>query len=137
YPLTLSVDDLGQGFDLHVLSRQGMGAERIADWMLNAIAQLVLALEQGLPEPLQSLSILHATERERLLIGFNASALSVPQDLTVHAQVEARAVSSPHAHAVVQGAEVLTYAELNRRANQLAHYLIELGVQPDERVALC
>ena len=33
--------------------------------------------------------------------------------------------------------EELSYAELNRRANQLAHYLRELGVRPDTRVAIC
>ncbi|RMP51671.1 Amino acid adenylation, partial [Pseudomonas syringae pv. atrofaciens] len=31
----------------------------------------------------------------------------------------------------------LTYGELNARANRLAHYLIGLGIQPDDRVAIC
>ncbi|WP_152974565.1 AMP-binding protein, partial [Pseudomonas asplenii] len=31
----------------------------------------------------------------------------------------------------------LTYAELNRQANQLAHHLLGLGVQPDDRIAIC
>ena len=39
--------------------------------------------------------------------------------------------------AVVFEEQQLTYAELNARANQLAHYLRELGVRPDERVAIC
>ncbi|WP_122869898.1 non-ribosomal peptide synthetase, partial [Pseudomonas viridiflava] len=137
YPLTLSVDDLGEGFDLHVLARHGMGAERIAGWMNNAVTQLVQALEQGLPEPLESLSILETAERERVLTAFNASARSFAEGLTVHAQVESCAASDPQAQAVVQGDEVLTYAELNQRANRLAHHLISLGVKPDERVALC
>ncbi|SHM55254.1 amino acid adenylation domain-containing protein [Pseudomonas asturiensis] len=137
YPLTLSVDDLGEGFDLHVLSRQGMGAERIAGWMQNTVANLVQALEQGVPEPLQSLPILDAAERERLLNAFNASAHRFPEGLTVHAQVESSVASHPQALAVVQGEEVMTYAELNQRANRLAHHLMGLGVKPDERVALC
>ncbi|WP_163017706.1 AMP-binding protein, partial [Pseudomonas viridiflava] len=137
YPLTLSVDDLGEGFDLHVLARHGMGAERIAGWMNNAVTQLVQALEQDLPEPLESLSILETAERERVLTAFNASARSFAEGLTVHAQVESCAASDPQAQAVVQGDEVLTYAELNQRANRLAHHLISLGVKPDERVALC
>ncbi|MEE4103472.1 amino acid adenylation domain-containing protein [Pseudomonas viridiflava] len=137
YPLTLSVDDMGEGFDLHVLARHGMGAERIAGWMNNAVTQLVQALEQGLPEPLESLSILEAAERERVLTTFNASARSFVEGLTVHAQVEAGAATHPQAQAVIQGDEVLTYAELNRQANRLAHHLLSLGVKPDERVALC
>ena len=39
--------------------------------------------------------------------------------------------------AVVHEEQSLSYGELNRRANQLAHYLTELGVKPDERVAIC
>ena len=44
---------------------------------------------------------------------------------------------TPDAVAVVFEEESLSYAELNRRANQLAHYLRELGVRPDDRVAIC
>jgi pristinamycin I synthase-3/4 len=39
--------------------------------------------------------------------------------------------------AVVQGEQQLTYRELNTRANQLAHYLRERGVRPDDRIAIC
>src|SRR5262249_58436870 len=51
--------------------------------------------------------------------------------------VEEQVVKSPHALAVVHEELQLTYAELNTRANQLAHYLRELGVGPDSRVAIC
>ena len=44
---------------------------------------------------------------------------------------------APHAVAVVYEGRELSYGELNRRANQLAHYLRELGVEPDDRVAIC
>ncbi|MCY9850815.1 AMP-binding protein, partial [Pectobacterium jejuense] len=44
---------------------------------------------------------------------------------------------TPDATAVVFEAQSLSYAELNRRANQLAHHLLSLGVKPDDRVALC
>src|SRR4029077_4668245 len=48
-----------------------------------------------------------------------------------------QAAQTPDAIAVAYEEETLTYRELNRRANQLAHYLRGLGVKPDERVALC
>ncbi|WP_284332731.1 amino acid adenylation domain-containing protein, partial [Dyella flagellata] len=44
---------------------------------------------------------------------------------------------SPDALAIIYGEERLSYAELNARANRLAHWLIRQGVQPDERVAIC
>ncbi|WP_234790168.1 AMP-binding protein, partial [Pseudomonas amygdali] len=47
------------------------------------------------------------------------------------------AARTPDALAVECGTEVLTYDELNSRANRLAHHLITLGVRPDARVAVC
>jgi non-ribosomal peptide synthetase component F len=55
----------------------------------------------------------------------------------VHELFEEQAAKMPTAVAVVYEDQELSYGELNRRANQLAHYLRELGVRPDDRVALC
>ncbi|WP_414155508.1 amino acid adenylation domain-containing protein [Pseudomonas sp. BNK-43-a] len=137
YPLTLSVDDLGEGFTLSVLAVADIGAERVAQWMANSIAQLVEALEQAPSTRLDDLSVLGADERRRLLVDFNPRAREYPQGQTVHALVEACAARSPQAQAVVQGEEGLSYGELNRAANRLAHHLIGLGVRPGARVALC
>ncbi|NWB96895.1 amino acid adenylation domain-containing protein [Pseudomonas gingeri] len=137
YPLTLSVDDMGEDFDLHVLALAGIGAERVVGWMHNSVAQVVQALERASPVALETVSILGAGERRQVLVDFNASAQIFPRGQTVHGLVEAQAVRTPEAPAVVQGDQVLTYAQLNQHANRLAHHLIGLGVQPDERVALC
>ncbi|WP_404944340.1 amino acid adenylation domain-containing protein [Pseudomonas syringae] len=137
YPLTLCVDDLGEGFDLHMLAQQGMGAERIAGWVLNTLEHLLDTLEQALPLRLENVPILDAAERNHLLLDFNGSEQPFPQDCTVNALIEAQAASQPHSPAVIQGGHVLTYAQLNERANRLAHHLIGLGVKTDERIALC
>jgi amino acid adenylation domain-containing protein len=50
---------------------------------------------------------------------------------------EKQVETTPHAIAVISGDGQLTYAELNRRANQLAHYLIKSGVTLDSRVGVC
>ncbi|NWE73910.1 AMP-binding protein, partial [Pseudomonas gingeri] len=85
---------------------------------------------------LDGLSILPAAERQQLLAGFNASAADYPRGHTLHELFEARAQAQPEALAVVQAGQPLSYGELNRRANRLAHHLLTLGVQPDDRVAL-
>ncbi|WP_277961740.1 non-ribosomal peptide synthetase [Pseudomonas sp. RIT-To-2] len=137
YPLTLSIDDLGAGFDLQVLAAPGMGAERIGGWVHTTLAHLVQALEQGATAALADLPMLSSQERHQLLHTFNATAQAYPRQHTVHALVQAQVERTPHAAAVVQGSRVLTYAALNQQANRLAHHLIGLGIQPRDRVALC
>ncbi len=58
-------------------------------------------------------------------------------DQSIAAMVAARAITTPNAPAVVCGVEVLTYADLDRRANRLANHLIGLGVKAETIVALC
>ncbi|CAM3876812.1 Linear gramicidin synthase subunit C [Pseudomonas reidholzensis] len=137
YPLTLSVDDLGQGFALSVQAQQGVGAARIAGWMAEALAQLVQALEAAPDTALDALPILDTAARRQVLEAFNSTVQAHPQGQTVHARVEARAAQMPEAVAVVQAGQVLSYGELNRRANRLAHHLIGRGVKVGDRVALC
>ncbi|MEF9672156.1 AMP-binding protein [Pseudomonas sp. PCH446] len=137
YPLTLSVDDLGEDFALSVLALEEIGAQRVCDYMHMALVNLADALEQAPLTPLSALSVLPAAERQRLLEDFNRSTAAYPTDLTIARQFEARVLASPDALAVVHEGQSLTYAELNRQANQLAHHLHGLGVQPDDRVAIC
>ena len=62
---------------------------------------------------------------------------SIRASKCVHELFEEQVGRTPEAVAVVYEDEQLTYGELNRRANQLAHYLRELGVRPETRVAIC
>jgi amino acid adenylation domain-containing protein len=68
---------------------------------------------------------------------WNQTNLEYPRDRCVPQLVAAWAQEAPHNTALVVGNQVMTYAELNRRANQLAHHLQTLGVGPEVRVALC
>ncbi|TFF17202.1 amino acid adenylation domain-containing protein, partial [Pseudomonas sp. BCA14] len=86
---------------------------------------------------LQQLSVLPTAERETLLAAFNATDADYPRDLTVVQMIEAHALHTPHAVAVVLGEQVLSYRQLNEQANQVAHHLRGLGAQADSRVALC
>ncbi|WP_043204347.1 amino acid adenylation domain-containing protein, partial [Pseudomonas putida] len=137
YPLTLSVDDLGEGFGLSVLAQQGVGAERVARWMHQALGELARALELATDVPVATLPILDEAARRQLLETFNATQRDYPTGHTVHALVETQAARTPQAAALVQDGRVLSYGELNRSANRLAHYLIAHGVQVGDRVGLC
>ncbi|MGR4976811.1 amino acid adenylation domain-containing protein, partial [Pseudomonas sp. LARHCG127] len=137
YPLTMSVDDLGEDFSLTVLVESRIGAQRICGYMQVALESLVDALEHAPQTPLHSLAILPPAERKQLLETWNATGATYTHDLLIHRQFEAQAAANPQAVAVVYADQALTYGELDARANQLAHHLLALGVRPDDRVAIC
>jgi amino acid adenylation domain-containing protein len=72
-----------------------------------------------------------------LLRSFNQTDAAYPADARLDALFERQAERVPDAVAVALGAQTMTYAELDRRANQLAHHLQALGVGPETLVALC
>src|SRR6266568_4030991 len=72
-----------------------------------------------------------------LLAPPNARPQSYSRDKSVPELVAARATAAPSALAVVAGSKVMTYGELDSRANQLARYLVALGVGPETIVGLC
>jgi len=73
----------------------------------------------------------------KLMASFNNTTKAIPTDKPIHRWVEAQAARTPDAVAVVSGGEKISYAELNRRANQLAHWLRAQGVAADAPVAVC
>ncbi|BBA33066.1 putative linear pentadecapeptide gramicidin synthetase LgrB [Methylocaldum marinum] len=86
---------------------------------------------------LSALPLLPDAEAHQLLVDWNATDTEYPKDRCLHQLFEARAEETPDAVAVVFEDQVLTYRDLDTRANQLAHHLRALGVGPDSRVALC
>jgi amino acid adenylation domain-containing protein len=136
YPLTLSVDDLGDGFRLTVHVDESVKATRICGYMERALRGLVEALVEAPETPVGKLEVLSEAERDQVLYWWNRTEAEYPEDRCIHQLFEKQAEQTPEATAVTYEGAVLTYTELNRRANRLAHYLRELGVGPDERVAL-
>ena len=70
-------------------------------------------------------------------MAWNSTASAFPSEQCLHQLFEVHASSSPDAVAAWCEGEQLSYAELNRRANQLARYLAKKGVGPDVLVGLC
>ncbi|MGH9841929.1 MAG: AMP-binding protein, partial [Blastocatellia bacterium] len=77
-----------------------------------------------------------AAERQQLLVDWNATQADFPA-LCVHQLFEQQVAATPDAIALLDGKQQLTYQALNSRANQLAHRLQAMGVQPDDLVGIC
>jgi amino acid adenylation domain-containing protein len=101
------------------------------------LRRMLEAMAADEARPVATLAMLPESERRQLLEEWNATDTPDPQEQCVHERVERQVARAPDAVAVVYGDGQLTYGELNRRANRLAHHLRELGVGPDARVALC
>jgi amino acid adenylation domain-containing protein len=83
-----------------------------------------------------SLPLLAEDEKDRLLAMGEGDRLMGPTGRCVHHLFERQAAAAPDAEAVVSGRDRITYGDLNRRANRLAHHLRGRGVGPDVPVGI-
>jgi amino acid adenylation domain-containing protein len=136
YPLTLSVDDLGDGFRLTVLADGSVDAARIRGYMERALAGIVTALESAPQTPVHMIDVLPVQERHQVLQEWNETVAEYEREKCIHELFEEQVARRPKSVAVVFEEKELTYAELNCRANQLAHYLRDMGVGAEVRVGI-
>ncbi|QWA30646.1 non-ribosomal peptide synthetase [Pseudomonas sp. RC3H12] len=97
---------------------------------------LLQGICQDAGQRVAELPLLSREERERTLYAWNDSAADYPRGQTVQQLIEAQAARTPQAVAAVLGEQSLSYAQLNQRANALAHHLRSLGVGPDVLVGI-
>jgi amino acid adenylation domain-containing protein len=86
--------------------------------------------------PVDHLPLLDAAGRRQVIEGFNATDIPYPAETLIHRLFEQQALAHPDAIALLHNGISLSYGELNRRSNCVAHALIELGIGPDDRVAI-
>ncbi len=106
--------------------------ERMARHWVNLLEAIVRQPSQRISE----LPLLGEDEQRAVLRDWNRNTAAFPDERSIHELIEARVAAAPEAPAVTFGEQTLSYGELNRRANQLAHKLIERGVGPDVLVGI-
>ncbi|WP_460415195.1 amino acid adenylation domain-containing protein [Pseudomonas sp. microsymbiont 2] len=134
-PLMLAVDDLGQVLQLSLRAPRSLGVERLLGYLSTTLEGL---LESDLDTPLTQLCSVPASELHALLVELNTTEdPRSPLGQTWPALFARQVQRTPDAIALQAGEDSLSYRQLDARANRLAHHLIELGVRPDTRVAIC
>ncbi|HET6762666.1 MAG TPA: amino acid adenylation domain-containing protein, partial [Longimicrobiaceae bacterium] len=136
YDLSLTVADLGTDMGATLNFNVDLFDSATIRRMM---AHLVSVLEQVTAAPdlsIADIDLLPAEERALVVGEWNDTARPYPTGLRIHDLFEAQVRATPDAPALVFGGDVLTYAELNARANRLAHHLIALGVGPEVRVGV-
>ncbi|SFO23810.1 non-ribosomal peptide synthase domain TIGR01720/amino acid adenylation domain-containing protein [Pseudomonas sp. NFACC24-1] len=135
YPLTLLVSlgaELAVQFSYQCARFTEASVEQIGVHLQRLLLQMIDAGQR----PLGELSVLDEGETRQHVQGWNATTAEYPQARCVHRLFEAQARQTPDATALVFADQVLSYAELDVRANRLAHRLIEQGVGPDRLVGV-
>lgn len=110
-------------------------SDRIAR-MLGHFEMVLAAMVSDPAQRISFLSLLTETERRKLLNEWNSTCSDYPRDKCVHELFEEQVARTPDAIAIVFDDQQLTYAELNRQANQLANYLRALGIGPEKLVGV-
>ncbi|HEU5231195.1 MAG TPA: amino acid adenylation domain-containing protein, partial [Ktedonobacteraceae bacterium] len=105
--------------------------------MLEHLRNLLESMVQAPEQALYQISPLHAEERQRMLIEWNATATPYPRDACIHHLFEIQARQTPTATAVFFDGKQLTYQELDQQSNQLAHLLRSYGVDLETPVGFC
>ncbi|MCI3945700.1 non-ribosomal peptide synthetase [Pseudomonas syringae] len=136
YPLSLSVDDYPEHMVLAIQSVPVMDAPRIAAMTRQALDLLTSALADSPDTAVATFDLLTDDERQRVLVDLNQTRTPYPQDTLIHQLFEAQVQQQPETLAVQSEGLNLTYLELNRQANRVAHQLLALGIQANDRVAL-
>ena len=111
---------------------EGAAAQRMLGHFAAVLAGFVAAPESRLSE----VPLLGDAERHQLVVEWRDTAAAYPRERCLHQLFAEQAARLPEAVAVVHGDTRLTYGELERRANRLAHRLRDLGVGPEVGVGL-
>ena len=136
YPLVA----LGQGSSRLLLrlaySRSDL-EDKIVQQMLAHWRSLLLGLKAHSSTRVAELPMLSALEYKAAIEDCNDTGMKYESNSCIHQLIEEQVARTPDSNAVLGEEECLTYAQLNARANRLAHYLVKAGVGPEVRVALC
>lgn len=131
------VMETGCGLETVLEFNTGLFQEQTIERALRHWRRLLQGVVEEIDTPVEQLPLLSETERYQLLTAWRESLRKYPAHRSLVELFEVQAGATPEEAAVRCGNSLLSYAELNTRANQLAHYLRALGVRPEQLVGIC
>lgn len=135
FDLTLNVSQ-GRQFDLLLVYNRDLFLPETAQRLLHAFQTLLESIARGPHRAISDLPLLSTAQRRQQLLEWNAAADRV-RGGHVAAVFAEQVARTPHAIAIEDGNVRLTYAELDRRANRVAHYLLSRNIGHEDVVGLC
>ena len=137
FDLTFTFTEEEEGLNLKVEYATDLFKASSAEQMGNHLIQLLQAVVETPEEPIEALAMLSASEKAELFDKLNDTRATYPEQVTLVDLFEQSVDQYSDAVAVVSGDTHLTYEEVNRRANQIAHYLIrEFEIEPGDLISV-
>ena len=136
YPLTLYAA-ITPELTLRLLYDSDRFSSSSINRLLGHLETLLTNISLNPEQQLWEVSLLTNSEKKQLLIEGNREEIKGNNDLRIHQLFERQVEKTPNNTAVIFDDESLTYEQLNKKANQLAHYLQKLGVKPETLVGIC
>ena len=137
FDLTLSIIDTGSELTSLVEYNPDLFEAATIERILAHYKTILDAIATSPDLKLSQIPLLTDTERNQMLVEWNRTATEFQQQGCVHQLFEAQVERTPENVAVLLDSERITYQKLNRRANQVAHYLLRRGIGPDVLVGIC
>ncbi|HEU0078632.1 MAG TPA: condensation domain-containing protein, partial [Longimicrobiaceae bacterium] len=134
---SLELREEGGGVAGEVVFRAALFERETVERYTGYLRRLLAGMAADETRPVDRLTLLSEEERRLVVEEWNRTEGPYPAEWYIHERFEAQAGRTPDAVATVFEDRQLTYGELNRRANRLAHHLRDLGVGPDARVGIC
>ncbi len=135
FDLTLSMSETANGLIGSFEYNRDLFAASTIERMIGHWQILLQGIVANPQQKLYNFPLLTTLEQQ-LLVEWNQSTVEYPQ-ITIHQLFAAQVEKTPDAIAIVWENQQLTYQELDIRSNQLARYLIKLGIKPEKRVGIC
>ncbi|MFQ3630439.1 amino acid adenylation domain-containing protein, partial [Roseiflexus sp.] len=137
FDLTFSFVERGDRLSCSIEYNTDLFDEATVARMVHHLQTLLAAALAEPDHTLDRLPILTPDERRQLLVEWNATTAPFPADRCAHDLFIEQVQRTPDALALICEESRVTYAELDRRANQLAHYLQRWGLGPDRLAGIC
>ena len=137
FDLHFSVNSAGEGIAARLHYATDLYDDLTIARLLDHWRVLLEGIVSDPDQRISELPLLTETEKRQLLVEWNDTRRADPKDKCFHELFEEQVERSSDSIAVVFEDQQLTYRELNTRANQLAHYLVKLGVGPEVLVGMC
>jgi len=137
FDLTFSLSDKEHGIGGHIEYSTDLFDRETIERMAQHFQNLLDGIAADPDRSIAMLPIMTELERHRILFEWNDTAGDYPSHKCVHHVFEDQVERTPDAIALEFEEQQITYRELNRQSNQLAHYLVTLGIGPEKLVGIC